>query len=1303
MAHGILDVATGERVLPVDPAQSASKRLWLRDNANAMCIISTSVEYSQLEYLITCTSAKAMWDKLSTIHERKSVSNKLMMLQKFHQIKMNPTDSVVHHVAKIQNMARQLADVGEVISEAAIMAKVLGSLPSKYGALITAWDSVSPEAQIMQTLKERLIKEEIRLSEDDTTASALAAMTLQGKKKPSDSTKKKKWSDVECFYCHRKGHSTNSCRMKKRHEKEKGQKSDPSSFAFITCAGGDKSLTLKSESVRESSVETGDRIPSSEQVNNFLSRETKEIWLTDSGASRHITFRREWLTEYHQSDGETVVLGDNSVCEVKGHGTVVAEKYINGAWVNCRIENVLHVPSMNKNLFSVGVCTNKGFEVRFKGQSVEILSDNTVIAQGVRQENDIYRMFFRVAIKNEANVVVNSARLWHERLGHINQQALRRMAEKGLIEGVKLSDVDTFFCEACQMGKLHRQPFAKKTPRITKLGEFFHSDVCGAITPPSLSGSRFFVIFKDDFSGFRTVYFLKHKSDVYERFKEFERIVANKFGKTMQTLKSDHGGEYCNGPMEKYLKEKGITMENSAPYTPQQNGKAERDNRTIMEYARSILYASKLPPYLWAEAVNTAVYLANRTTSHKDCTPYELWNGRKPDLSRAKVFDSEAFALIPGQLRTKLEVKAKKLIFVGYQGESTNYRLYNPETKVVSEHRNVQVNEKPSSNTSSTQSEVSIKLGNPQEEDAEIDDAEEDVLGEEEHVEQFEDAQGEAPDVGAGQIQLPQPGDNAMQLRDRNSIKLPKRYQVNLAECEPNTYQEATTGPNARHWVKAIEEELEAHEKNQTWKLVPRQEAREPIDSRWVFRILRGPSGEVRRYKARLCARGFRQVPGRDYFETYSPVVRYDSLRVFLAMVTQRDLEMIQFDIKTAFLYGKLEDEIYMELPEGLCRKGTGEPVVCKLDKALYGLKQSPRCWNQEFISFLKQFNFKEGNADKCILNGEVDGEKVFLALFVDDGLIATKNTSVLEKIVRALKDSFEITTGDASIFIGLQIERDRENKRMFLHQESYVKQIIQKFGMAEANTLSVPADPHTSLELASEESSSRSCVPYREAVGSLLFLCTVSRVDIAYAVNAASRFVEKHDESHWKAVKRIFRYLAGTIKFGIIYERDSLGFKLLGYSDADFAGDQTTRRSTTGYVFVLAGGPITWSSHRQKLVTLSTTEAEYVAGSEAAKELIWLRYLLKDIGYHCQSGSELFVDNLSAINITKNPELHKRTKHIDIKYHFIREKVSSKEITVKYVSTKLQMADFLTKALPKERFQENCAGLNLACELAKC
>lgn len=1287
-AYGIFDLVTGTRGKPAE-TDEAGVKAWQKENAKAMFLISTSVDDNQIQNLLVCDTAHGMWKKLSFIHEQRSEASKLTLTQRFHEYRMSACDSVVSHIAKVENLALQLRDVGETVSDVAIMAKIIASLPSKYNAFKTAWDSVPADQQSVEVLTERLVKEESQLATDDEV-DAFAAMAISKQKKKvnkavdfNHSKERKTRSSVECFYCKKPGHIARECRKKKRDSEKQKNVDGKSDCAFI--GSSEKMCPVKT---------------SQATVAKWLEYDQTDVWLMDSGASRHMTFRREWFSEFWSVAGEYVSLGDNKQCEVTGKGTVTVNKEVNGKWSEARLENVLYVPAIKKNLFSVGACTSKRITVSFKEDKVMLVRDNVPVAEGVKQENNIYRLLFvtkSTRTRNETNVAVNDLKQWHERLGHVNTRTIQQMSAKGIVEGLHVLKQVEFFCEPCQLGKAHRLKFnPKNTARSTKPGEFIHSDVCGPMSVESISGAKFFVTFKDDATGYRTVYFIRHKSDVIDQFREFSALVLNKFGEKIKTLRVDNGTEYINCAMKQLLRNCGIQLETSAPYTPEQNGRSERDNRTIVESARTMLTAKSLPKFLWAEAVNTAVYILNRIPTKRNLqqTPYELWNGRKPFVGHLRIFGSDAFAHVPKQCRSKFDDKARKVILVGYQGESTNYRLFDPVNRKVFVSRDVTFNEVRSSTTPATQEVDDIYLKIRDDEQEFVD---RDKQAHDRPVQVQEEKESPQNDTRVAQQEMEEEPSQVQSicLRNRSTIRKPVRYEADFIQYHaPNSFKEAVSGPDSKHWRKAIAEELEAHEENKTWKIVPRTSSQQVIDSKWVFKIKSDTNGKITKFKARLCARGFKQEYGINYNETFSPVIRHDSLRVFLAIVTNEDLEMKQFDVRTAFLYGNIEEEIYMEIPEGLVIDTT-DPVVCKLEKSLYGLKQAPRCWNYKFLEFLSQFNFKPNDADPCLFRGTVSDEVVILALFVDDGLVASKSIKVINKVLTLLEESFRITIGDAHCFVGVQIERNRAEKKMFIHQSSYTKRIIEKFGMGDANGLSVPADPHVQL-LPIEKESQTEKIPYREAVGSLIFLSAISRPDISYAVNSVSRFLNCHNDAHWQAVKRIFRYLIKTEGCGIEYSSSGSHIQLVGFSDADYAGDLVSRRSTTGFVFLLAGGPVTWTSQRQKIVALSTTESEYVAAASAAKEAIWLRKLLDGLGIKSDEPITLKIDNQSAIRLSKNPEYQKRTKHIDVRYHFLREKVLNKEINTEYICAKEQLADLFTKALTKERLVYLCTRLNI-------
>lgn len=384
---------------------------------------------------------------------------------------------------------------------------------------------------------------------------------------------------------------------------------------------------------------------------------------------------------------------------------------------------------------------------------------------------------------------------------------------------------------------------------------------------------------------------------------------------------------------------------------------------------------------------------------------------------------------------------------------------------------------------------------------------------------------------------------------------------------------------------------------NKTWVLKPLPEGRKAVKCKWIFKVKYKPSGEVERFKARLVAKGFSQVAGVDFTDTYAPVIKYDAVRAVFVISNEQGMVKAQFDICTTYLNTDLLDIIFMDQPEGF--QDIQWPLyVCLLLKSLYGLKQSARRWNKTFDKFAQQFNLLPSIADPCVYysNDVQHPEKVetILGIFVDDGIVCSTNADKLESILQYLDIVFKITRGDMGYYIGLEVYQDQHSGLTFLHQHRYIQHTLQRFGMADSYSVSTPADPNVTLSLVPDESETTELlsVPYKEAIGCLMFISLLTRPDITYAVNNAAKFCEKPRTIHWTAVKRILRYLKGTLDFGIVYQRTSTTPKLTGFCDADYGGDIDTRRSRSGYVFKLGSSLIAWSSQGQKCTAQSTTEA---------------------------------------------------------------------------------------------------------------
>ncbi len=453
------------------------------------------------------------------------------------------------------------------------------------------------------------------------------------------------------------------------------------------------------------------------------------------------------------------------------------------------------------------------------------------------------------------------------------------------------------------------------------------------------------------------------------------------------------------------------------------------------------------------------------------------------------------------------------------------------------------------------------------------------------------------------------------------------------------------------------------------------------VGCRWVFRKKRDASGKVVRYKARVVAKGYAQREGVDYFETYAPVARYDTLRTLIANATQKGRVIHQLDVETAFLNGKLEEEVYMEQPQGFVEPGK-EGLVCRLKRSIYGLKQSPRCWNLTLVQHMKKKGFRQSDADPCVF---YKGDSVF-AVYVDDCVLIAPTMAEMVELKKSLSEGFKIKDlGPLHHLLGIRVVQGKDFTT--LDQEVYIGDMLKEYGQENANPVATPADCNVHLETDDGFSQPVDRKAYQSLVGSLLYAAIATRPDIAHAVSTVCKFSSAPTEAHLTAARRILRYLKGTAGLRLRYQRSG-SREVVGYSDADWASSVDDRRSTSGVLYMLAGGAITWVSKRQPTVALSTAEAEYTALCAASQEAVWLRRLMGELGFDPAASTDIYGDNQGALAIARNPVGHKRVKHFDIKLHFVREQLERKVINLHYLSTKELPADILTKAVPRDQFQ---------------
>lgn len=503
--------------------------------------------------------------------------------------------------------------------------------------------------------------------------------------------------------------------------------------------------------------------------------------------------------------------------------------------------------------------------------------------------------------------------------------------------------------------------------------------------------------------------------------------------------------------------------------------------------------------------------------------------------------------------------------------------------------------------------------------------------------------------------------------------------ESNMAvEFEPANYDEAIKSEESKYWLEAINKEKQAHNERGTWTVSDLPKGRKPVSAKWLFKIKRNCDGH-KTYKARLVARGFSQLPGIDYYSTYAPVASLILVRLILAIAIVKKMAIYSFDVTTAFLYGDLNETIYIKPPEGF---NLPQGKVFKLNKSLYGLKQSPLNWYLNLASTLEKCGLSRSKNEDCLY---YDSERTTLVLiYVDDGLVVSSNMSKVKTIIETLGNAYKMKYSECKEYLGIRI--DRQDNALVLSQKQFTEKILKTFGMQDTKAVAtpqatIPFDATDSRVVTEDE------FPFKKAIGSLLYLAMATRPDIAAAVGVAARTAAP-TEMHVMLIKRIFRYLNGTKNLALVFAANKEDDGVKAYSDSDYANDVATRRSISGIAIFVFGNLVEWKSLRQPIVTLSSTEAEYVSGCTAAKELSPIVSTLKELGIQ-QSKPLLLIDNTSTIKISQDCYLKQRTKHIDVRARYLSEKVQQDEIEVKHVPTEAQLSDILTKPLARTTFEK--------------
>ena len=1072
-----------------------------------------------------------------------------------------------------------------------------------------------------------------------------------------------------------------------------------------------------------------------------------ESLLVDTGATAHIFRDESKFSSFDPTftpEDHYVELADgtkhNEFALKRGDVRVTLRDKL-GNRVAQTLKKALHIPTFPTDIFSVSSAVEDDAAVVFRKEESELILKNGTRFEVKKRNKLFFLENVEISKVNAVGIPKVPTRkadmyLWHRILGHCNSDDVKKL--EGIVDGMKILPSEKVQCETCILGKQTQNRNREPDERAKKCMELVHTDLAGPINPTAKDGFRYAISFVDDYSSATFIYFLKRKSDAPRALSKF-LADARPYGPVkellldpqlrdpqlcpVQRLRSDNGGEFISNEFCEILLKNSIKHEKSAPHSPHQNGTVERGWRTLFNMARCLLIESKLPRSLWTYAVMAAVFIRNRCYHQRtQQTPYFLLTGRKPDLSKMHVFGSICY---PYKVtKTKLDDRSVKGVFVGYDKESPAYIVYYPNQNKLLTHRVVTF----------TDTVYPIRRGDGVVQNNLVLHCDEDddypgvtfpserrgVDPEVVIVDPQEPAiENPAVDVTVPDVDNVEPrrnpprdrrppgrlDDYVLEEEDMDTVGFVQdceRDFENLTFCfrasvaVPKTYKQAVSSSEADKWKSAMDEEMQSLSDNNTYSLVPLPEGKQAVGGRWVYSVKVEPGGNER-YKARYVAQGFKQVHGSDYYETFAPTPKMSSIRMMMQMAAELDLLVHQLDVKTAYLNAEIDCEIFMNQPIGYEQSSGNVKMVCKLNKALYGLKQSGRMWNNVLSSFLKDHCFVQSKHDPCLYIYREDPETAFLLHWVDDIILAASSVGLQNAVKKWLKDRFHMKDlGRICEFLGIRFKQ--ENGTITMDQSKYLQNKLIKYNLHNCKTRPTPCelvDYDQNREASGEEKVNNKL--YREMVGSLIYAMTCTRPDISWAVSKLSRKLSNPSQGDFVMLKHVFRYILGTLDYSLTFRKSVDGLRLIGFSDSDWAGSLGDRKSTSGYVFQLDhdGPTISWKSKKQETVALSSCEAEYIAGCAAAQEAIYLARVFGDF-CHSEVSSPVVVnpvvlniDNQGAMGLAKNPVSHNKSKHIEIKYHFLRECVIEKKVVLNHVPSAFNVADLLTKPLARVKFSQ--------------
>lgn len=1047
-----------------------------------------------------------------------------------------------------------------------------------------------------------------------------------------------------------------------------------------------------------------------------------EDFVLDSGATAHIVNRKDYLKNVKPTSQSVAgVHGGDGLARAEGN-------------LHCFPGTALYLPGTTHNLLSVLQLGNHGWRADFQGRKATLTApDGSSFHAEAAHNSSLYRLSshqcFIATTEDNSSMVV-----WHNRLGHPSDKVLHSVC-KDFVDTSQWPSELPIQCVDCVQSKLTKAPVNRSTTHEesdAKLrpGEVLHMDLIGPMEDASVVGGFYYDCQVKDRATrmlFRAPLVRKTGSATAVAVATMIDKELTPFGRVCKVIVPDRGSEFNNKDFLMMCAERGMEVKFIASDTPAHNGLVERAHRTVVTIARCLLNTAKLPGKFWSEAIEYATYLCNAMPTKglpDSLPPFYHWTGEMPSLKNLLTFGSKVFFLSPGGRFGKT---AGEGVYLGPARDTSGgaVRVWNPATERIIISRDIRIVEPaPVAEPAVIEPAVAaavpvapVKDASSQEEEVDSDyasdsDSSDDdtmrglVHSDEEDEGGYDDVIEAARPHREAQIQQGNlrelyQGRRAMQQGSPPlSPPAPRRVSARIAAqavaaVEPDhvaMISDTTVGDDSEDdavWIPPKKEELGSLKGQDVFDVTKRIPDRRTVTTKWVLSKKTDANNKFLRRKARLTARGFSQLPGVDYDAVSAPVISKEAIRVVFAVGTLLGWQLEQFDVKTAYLHAPLDKEVYVEPPSDFLelwgdqlspeeRQILADGGVLRLNKALYGLKQSGRCWYEKLCQVMQGLGMEPTAVEPCLF---VSKNSMAL-VHVDDGIaVVTAPKGDMERLFSALGAEFEIVRlGFPHHYTGMTIDR-QDNGDIVLHQRGYIEAMAAKYAPGEHHKI-IPMPFGAALPSAGPPGDIKL---FREIIGSLLYTSVCTRPDITTALSILSRHMSAPTAAHVSRARGIVSYLAGTPELGIRFTCQG-ELQISVYCDASFAPDEDHRRSRTGYVVMVNNAPVAWKSQLQPVIAHSTAEAEYIALCDAVRDAVYIRRILEAMHVSHPQPIVVYEDNQVAKRMAEEVST-RRSKHIDIKFHYVREQVASGAVIIKDCRSADMVADILTKPLARQQF----------------